>query len=217
MPSPDPQLPRIDPERRMGGGDDQAAARQMLAHQIRKTCPGRRHRAPWSARPAARPGGGPSAAGPATAGGAGRRTGRRPADRRHGRARRWRGSRRRHSARRPENRPRMSDSPPRSAPASGRRDGRDSGIAPAASARRRLRPARSCRPPESSRPAISRSSEVLPEPLRPTTATASPEPASKSSPENTSRPPRTQMTPRPESCILPRINPLKAWPQEILG
>src|SRR5205809_624053 len=43
-----------------------------------------------------------------------------------------------------------------------------------------------------SRPAISRNSEVLPEPLGPVTASAWPEAASKSRLENTSRPPRTQ-------------------------
>src|SRR3984957_11906301 len=53
-----------------------------------------------------------------------------------------------------------------------------------------------------SRPAISRSNEVLPDPLGPTTASASPELASKSRPEKTSRPPRTHLTSRPESRII---------------
>src|SRR5258708_29232589 len=59
-------------------------------------------------------------------------------------------------------------------------------------------------------PAIRRSSEVLPDPLGPVTASASPEEASKSTPEKISRPPRTHLTSRPESRILPLYSPLKS-------
>src|SRR5579872_1454148 len=58
-----------------------------------------------------------------------------------------------------------------------------------------------------SRPAIRRSNDVLPDPLGPTTASASPEVASKLRLEKTSRPPRTQPTSRPESRILPLREP----------
>src|SRR5260370_11632216 len=61
-----------------------------------------------------------------------------------------------------------------------------------------------------SRPATSRSSEVLPAPLAPVTASASPEEVSKSRPENTSRPPRTHLTSRPESRILLLHSPLES-------
>src|ERR1700686_4650818 len=50
-----------------------------------------------------------------------------------------------------------------------------------------------------------RSSEVLPDPLAPVTASASPEVAVKSSSENTSRPPRTHLTPRPRSRLCPSV------------
>ncbi len=76
--------------------------------------------------------------------------------------------------RRRENRARTSGFRARSAPASARRDGRDSGLAPASVSSARRPPARPIRRPARSRPAISRSSEVLPEPLGPTTASASP-------------------------------------------
>src|SRR5947208_1989019 len=59
------------------------------------------------------------------------------------------------------------------------------------------------------RPAIRRNSEVLPEPFGPTTARTSPEEASKSRPENTSRPPLIQSMWCPESRILPFHSPLK--------
>src|ERR1700688_3997416 len=59
------------------------------------------------------------------------------------------------------------------------------------------------------RPAIIRNSEVLPDPLAPIMASASPEEASKSRPENTFRPPLTHLTPRPESRILPFHSPLE--------
>src|SRR5258707_11631665 len=62
-----------------------------------------------------------------------------------------------------------------------------------------------------SSPAINRSNEVLPDPLGPVTASASPEEAAKSRPENTSRPPRTHLTSRPESRIL------LLQPSKILG
>src|SRR5205807_2868559 len=69
-------------------------------------------------------------------------------------------------------------------------------------------PSSSIDPPEGSKsPAISRNSDVLPEPLGPITASAWPEAASKSRPENTSRPPRTHLTSRPLSRILPRCGP----------
>src|SRR5689334_19053429 len=58
-------------------------------------------------------------------------------------------------------------------------------------------------PAGNSSPAISRNSEVLPDPFAPVTASTEPEEASKSSPAKTSRPPRTHLTPRPESRILP--------------
>src|SRR6185312_5752381 len=66
-----------------------------------------------------------------------------------------------------------------------------------------------------SKPAISRSSEVLPDPLAPVTASTSPPDATKSSPANTVRPPRTHVTPRPESRISPLYAP--CTPPEIRG
>src|SRR6516164_8067296 len=63
-------------------------------------------------------------------------------------------------------------------------------------------------PPDgTSNPAISRSKEVLPDPLGPVTASTSPDAAANSRWENTSRPPRTHLTSRPESRILPRLEP----------
>ena len=81
-----PQFPGLDPERRVGGGDDQAAARKMVAHQ-RRTGPVLRHRAPRSVRPAARPAAAPLAAGRSKAAAVGRPIKTPPADARHDRAR----------------------------------------------------------------------------------------------------------------------------------
>src|SRR5260370_12206860 len=60
------------------------------------------------------------------------------------------------------------------------------------------------------RPATRSRSEVLAAPLAAVTASASPEEISKSRPENTSRPPRTHLTSRPESRILLLHSPLKS-------
>ena len=196
----------------MGGGDDQAAAGEVVAASGRRTGSVRRHRAPRSARPAARSAAAPPAAARSRAAAAARPTETPPADARHGRARPRPGFRAG-----VENLAAEKIPPERQvfqhaqAPASARRGGRDNGPVRARSARASP-PSSSIDPPASvRRPAISRSSEVLPDPLGPVTASASPEAASKSRPENTSRPPRTHLTPRPESRILPFHSPLESY------
>ena len=93
----------------------------------------------------------------------------------------------RRKSRRRGNRARTTGFPARSATVSARRDARDSEPVRARSVRNRRPQGRWGPCAMVKRPAISRSSEVLPDPLGPMTASASPEAAVKSRPENTSR------------------------------
>ena len=133
------------------------------------------------------------AAGRSTAAAAGRPTDR-PAGRSASAAEADRGQRRvaARLGRRRDSAPRRRDFRRPSATASARPGGRDNGPARRGCARGRRRRARAARPASRSSPAIIRSSEDLPAPLRPVTTSASPPRPRNSSPENTSRPPRTQ-------------------------
>ena len=77
----------FEPDRAVGRGDDQAAAGEVLPHQVGETSPGPPRRAPRSARRAARSAAARRRAGRSRAAAAGRRKDRRPAGRPPRRAR----------------------------------------------------------------------------------------------------------------------------------
>ena len=198
---------RGDPERRMGRGDDHAAAGEMVAHQAgEQRLPGgveRRGRLVQQPdRPPHRQQAGDRQPPPL----AGRQIRRRQM---RGMAEPDRGEalRRCRRPRRRENPARTTGFPARSAPVSARRDGRDSGPVRAGSVRPRRPPGRSIRLPAPAGPrsaAAARSCRRRWAGHGQRLARRTP---SKSRPENTSRPPRTHLMLRPESRILPRSQP----------
>ena len=196
------------PSGRVGGGDDQAAASRCRASG-RRTAPGRRRPGRWSARPEAR-----SAA-----------ARREPCDRKPPPlSGRQIGRRQAGGVIEPDGfeacgrvgRRAAEKIPPeeqvfqhRSEQASARRGDRDNGPVRPASVRGRRPRARSIRRPAArSAPRSAAAARFYPAHWRPVTASASPAPTAKSRPENTSRPPRTHLTPHPESRILAAIRRL---------
>ena len=185
MPRPHPQFPRLDPERGMGGGDDDAAACEMVAHHAgEQVLPGGIERRGRLVQQPDRPAHHEQAGDrkpPPLAGREIRRRQMRGMAEPHG----GRGIGRCRQPRRRENPARTTGFPQRSAPASAHRDGRDSGIVPAGSARPRRPPGRPIRPPAPGGPrsgAAARSCRSRSGRPRPA---ASPDEASKSRPENT--------------------------------
>ena len=194
----------------MGGGDDHAAAREMVAHQAgEQFLPGGIERRGRLVQQPDRPPHHEQAGDRKPPPLAGRQKRRRQM-RGMVRAPRRRGIGRCRRPRRRENPARTTGFPPRSAPASARRDGRDSGPARAASVRPRRLPGRSIRRPAPAGPRSAAAARSCRSRWGRSRPAPRPTEASKSRPENTSRPPRHSLTSRPESRILPLHSPLKS-------